>query len=96
MAGPGNMWALVISAHFAMQIGPEVYCFCTVPYNSRSVWNVHSDAMWRYSASQEGMHTSNIPKFPILKHQESLALRNLSQSSHTPIAEVDDDVCVGL
>lgn len=31
MAGPGNMWAFVISAHFAIWRGPEVYCFCTVP-----------------------------------------------------------------
>ena len=31
MAGPGKIWAFTISAHFAIDNGPEVYCFWTVP-----------------------------------------------------------------
>lgn len=38
MAGPGNMWAFVISAHFAIWRGPDVYCFCTVPVEEFCQW----------------------------------------------------------
>lgn len=41
MAGPGNMWAFVISDHFAIWRGPEVYCFCTVPVISCQHFALH-------------------------------------------------------
>ena len=35
MAGPGRMWAFVISAQRAMRKGPAVYCFLTVSVGRR-------------------------------------------------------------
>jgi hypothetical protein len=44
----------------------------------------------------EERRTPNIPKLPVLEHQEPLPLRNVSQSPHCPVTEIIDDVCMGL
>lgn len=41
-------------------------------------------------------HTPNVTKFPVLKNEEPLPSRNLSQASNSPVTPIVNDIGMGF